>query len=136
MSLPLLPAVALLLLPVSAQAAAPVEAYPGPAFGHASPVTAITLVGIGADELDGLTVVGSRSGRHEGELRPLRAVRGAVFSPDEPFAQGERVHVTVGRRVRGAGGASSYTFRTSIPVAGSWKSPDAPPLLIDRKSVV
>ena len=129
MSLPLLPAVAL-LLPATAHAAAPVEAYPGPAFRHASPVTAITLVGIGADELDGLTVVGSRSGRHEGGLRPLRAVRGAVFSPDEPFAQGERVHVTVGRRVRGAGGASSYTFRTSIPVAGSWKSPDAPPLLM------
>ena len=129
MSLPLLPVVAM-LLPAPAQAATTVEAYPGPAFGHASPVTGITLVGLGAGELDGLAVVGARSGRHDGALRSLRAERGVVFTPDEPFAAGERVHVTVGHPVRGAGGASSYTFRTSEPVAGSWKSPEAPPLLM------
>ena len=129
MSLPLLPAL-VMLLPAPAGAAATVAAYPGPAFGHASPVTEITLVGVGADELDGLAVVGARSGRHDGALRPLRAERGVVFSPAEPFAAGERVRVDVGHPVRGAGGASSYTFRTSEPVAGSWKSPDAPPLLM------
>ena len=129
MSLPLLLPVT--LLPAApAQAATRVEAYPGPAFGHASPVTEITLVGVGADELDGLRVAGARSGRHDGALRPLRAGRGVVFSPAEPFAAGERVRVDVGHPVRGAGGASSYTFRTSEPVSGGWKSPDAPPLLM------
>ena len=80
-----------------------------------------------AGELGGLAVVGDAQRRATtGALRPLRAERGAVFTPDEPFAAGERVRVDVGHPVRGAGGASSYTFRTSEPGRGQLEEPGRP----------
>ena len=129
MSLTLLVLPALILPAAAARADATVSAYPGPAFRHASPTTEITLVGVAAADLGEISVVGGRSGAHEGTLRPLRALRGAVFTPDRPFVPSEHVQVTTDHRVRGAGGASAYSFRIASPVAGSWKSPSAPPLL-------
>ena len=120
---------ALLLLPPAADARAVIDAYPGPAFRHASPTTRITLAGVQAADLGAVSVVGERSGAHTGTLRPLRVLPGAVFTPDRPFAPDERVRVTTTHRVRGTGGAAAYHFRVASPVAGSWKSPLAPPLM-------
>jgi len=129
MSLTLMIVPALLLPASPARAGTVISVYPGPAFRHASPTTELTLTGVPAADLGGLSVVGERSGAHAGTLRPLRGVPGAVFTPDRPFAPSERVRVATDHRVRGARGASTFSFRVSVPVAGSWKSPSAPPLM-------
>ena len=115
---------------VDAAAAARVTAFPGPSWAFASPATELTFVGASAERLRGLTVVGSRTGRHEGRLRPLRVGAGAVFTPAAPFAPHERVTVELPVRVRLAGGRR-YTFSVARPVAGNWKSPNAPELVVD-----
>jgi Arylsulfotransferase (ASST) len=122
------------LLPASARAGAITAAYPGPGWSFASPATGITLTGVRPDELGGLSVTGSLSGPHPGTLRALAGGRGSVFTPRLPFAAGERVTVASGRPLGHARGRSSYSFRTAVPVAGSWKNPDAPPLLTRERS--
>ncbi len=86
-----------------------VSVYPNDRTLAASAGTTITLRGadLDLDELDGVTVVGSRSGYHEGrwDVHPDR--RGATFVPDRPFAPGERVTVDAGADVAGATDARS-----------------------------
>jgi hypothetical protein len=84
-----------------------VRVYPDHRTLAASPETAITLRGVGGDEVTGVEITGSRSGRHTGSWREHPDGNGAVFAPDEPFAHGERVTVDVGIDVAGAGGDSS-----------------------------
>jgi hypothetical protein len=57
----------------------------------ASPQTQISFLGVPADEIAHVTVVGSHSGRHGGKLESYASSPGASFLPSHPFAQGERV---------------------------------------------
>jgi hypothetical protein len=57
----------------------------------ASPQTQISFLGVPADEIAHVSVVGSRSGAHSGKLESYASSPGASFLPTHPFTQGERV---------------------------------------------
>lgn len=59
----------------------------------ASPLTQISFLGVPAQEISAISVVGSSSGRHSGQLRPYATAPGASFVPAHPFTQGEYVTV-------------------------------------------
>ncbi len=63
----------------------------------ASPQTQISFLGVPAKDLSAISVVGSKSGRHQGRLRSYDSAPGASFVPEHPFRPGEKVtvHVTV-----------------------------------------
>ncbi len=111
---------------LAAEASARVVAFPGPGWGFASPQTRLTLQGVSAGDIEGLTVTGSRTGRHDGSLHALRIGTGAVFTPSEPFAPGERVEVRLGRPVHGARGGS-FTFRIAEAARGRKRGAGAGP---------
>jgi hypothetical protein len=78
----------------------------------ASPRTQISFVGVSASDIKGVSVVGSRSGRHSGRLRSYASAPGASFLPNKPFVAGERVTaaaVLAGSR-RGASVRTSFTI--------------------------
>lgn len=60
----------------------------------ASPQTQISLLGVPASEIADVSVIGSRSGRHGGQLRSYVSNPGASFLPTHSFTQGERVMVS------------------------------------------
>src|SRR4051794_1528061 len=66
------------------------SAYPVPGTLTASARTAIAFRGGDARALGGVTVSGSRSGRHAGTLRAHSDGQGVSFVPNRPFAAGER----------------------------------------------
>jgi hypothetical protein len=81
-----------------------VSVYPNDRTLAASATTTITLRGadLDLDELDRVTVVGSRSGDHTGRWDVHPDQHGAAFVPDRPFAPGERVTVDAATHVAGA----------------------------------
>ncbi|HET8758675.1 MAG TPA: arylsulfotransferase family protein [Solirubrobacteraceae bacterium] len=95
-------------------------AFPGPGWDFASPQTAITF---SAGDPGAVQVVGSDSGPHTGRLHGLRGRPGAVFTPDRAFEPGERVTVTAGTRVVGAGGRT-FSFGVSRPAYAPHPTPD------------
>jgi hypothetical protein len=78
-----------------------VTVSPSPGSRDATPQTQISFLGVPAGELSGLSVVGSRTGRHLGRLSAYSNGDGASFVPSQPFAEGERV--TVRAKLRAAG---------------------------------
>jgi hypothetical protein len=79
----------------------------------ASPQTQISFLGVPASEITAVSVSGSRSGGHSGQLRSYASSPGASFVPARAFSQGE--HVTVSAVV----GPRGHTHRvgTSFTVA-------------------
>jgi hypothetical protein len=77
----------------------------------ASPLTQISFLGVPASEIAAVSVAGSRSGRHSGQLRSYVTSAGASFVPAQPFTQGERVTVSavVGPRGRTHKVGTSFT---------------------------
>ena len=55
----------------------------------ASPGTQISFLGVPANEIAQVSVVGSRSGGHSGKLRSYVSSAGASFLPSAGFSQGE-----------------------------------------------
>jgi outer membrane protein assembly factor BamB len=106
---------------MSARARPEISVYPGAATLAASPETTITFRGSDPDGLGDVTVTGSRSGRHPGRLVPHRDGDGVTFTPDRPFAAGERVTVDTGRRIAGA-----EDDRTSFVIANPSTLPPPP----------
>jgi len=90
----------------------PISAYPSPGTPTASKDTRISLVGLDLEDPGEIKVVGSKSGEHTGELKPLGSVEGVSFVPDEPFEPQETVTVTTDREVNGGEG-NSYSFQTA-----------------------
>lgn len=88
--------------PDPAGAAEPVSPFPLPGTGFASAATQISFRGSSQAELGPITVRGSRSGNHAGELREHSDAAGVSFLPDEPFEQGELVTVRTRGDVRNA----------------------------------
>lgn len=60
----------------------------------ASPRTQISFLGVPANEITQVSVVGSSTGAHSGKLRSYVSSVGASFLPTAGFAQGERVTVS------------------------------------------
>ena len=56
---------------------------PEPGALDAAPQTQISLVGVSAGDLSGVTVTGSRSGAHDGRLEPYSQGDGASFHPEQ-----------------------------------------------------
>jgi hypothetical protein len=81
----------------------------------ASPQTQISFLGIPAGSLSVQSVVGSRTGAHQGHLRAYSQGDGASFVPSSPFAAGERVTVRARARVGGASRAILDTFAVAKP---------------------
>ena len=90
----------------SSSESGPINAYPSPGTPTASNDTRISLVGLDIDDPGEIKVVGSKSGEHTGDLKPLGAVEGVSFVPDEPFQPQEKVTVTTDREINGGDGNS------------------------------
>jgi arylsulfotransferase ASST len=89
------------------------NAYVSPAPGTvtANPHTQISVLGVPAAQIRGVSVVGQHSGSHPGRLRAYSQGDGASFVPGTPLQAGERVSVhalVAGRRI-------SYGFRVDTP---------------------
>ena len=106
---------------MAARARPEISVYPGARTLAASPRTTITFRGVDPDGLGGVTVSGSRSGRHTVRLESHRDGDGVTVVSDRPFATGERVTVETGRRIAGANGG-----RTSFVIANPSAQPAAP----------
>ncbi|MFL5823064.1 MAG: arylsulfotransferase family protein [Solirubrobacteraceae bacterium] len=66
---------------------------PFPGTPDAAPGTDIIFSALAPSDLRSVSVVGSRTGAHAGHVSVLPAHGGAAFTPDRPFAPGERVEV-------------------------------------------
>src|SRR5579862_7168923 len=77
--------------PAASPAAAPppVTISPLPGTPDASPQTQISFLGVPAGDLSGVTVIGSRSGRHGGRLAAYANGEGASFLVARRFTPGE-----------------------------------------------
>ncbi len=84
---------ALLAACVLAPSAHAVTISPLPGTPDASPHTQISFLGVPPGEIHGISVVGSRSHTHSGQLHPYDSAPGASFVPDHGFSEGETVRV-------------------------------------------
>jgi hypothetical protein len=97
---------------------------PFPGTPDASPDSQIIFSSLSRSQLAGVTVSGSRSGRHAGRLEVMPAGAGTAFVPRRPFAPGERVTVsaTLGSapaaRAAGDPGARRLEFSFGTAVSG------------------
>ena len=92
-----------------------VEVSPEPDSDTANPDTQISFLGANAADIGEVSVVGSRSGHHDGHVSGYSQGGGGSFLPDKPFDAGERVSV---RAVIGAGAAGrrvEFGFRIDTP---------------------
>jgi hypothetical protein len=109
----------------SARAAAtPVAVYPSPGDRYEQPRTQITFRGIPVSQIGPIKVVGSKTGVHTGTVEADSDGDGGSFVPSEPFAVGEKVTVTSGLNVLGAGNG---TFSFSIERPGPNLVPEVLP---------
>ncbi len=94
-----------------------ISVVPVPGDNYAPAGTDLTFRGVSPSALAGLSVVGSKSGRHPGTLRAVQG--GSVFAPEQSFLPGERVTVHAPLLdVTGSPGAP-YTFATAGSVSRS-----------------
>ncbi len=84
---------AAILAVIAAQANA-ITISPLPGTRDASAQTQISFLGVPASEIRDISVVGSRSGAHNGRVEPYASEAGASFLPAHPFAAGEQVRVS------------------------------------------
>jgi hypothetical protein len=103
---------AVLAWTIAARARPEISVFPSARTLAASPTTTITFRGADPDELGDVEVSGSQSGRHSGRLQAQADGEGATFVPDRPFAAGESVTVSTGRRIAGVNDT-----RTSFTIA-------------------
>jgi len=103
---------------VAAAQTAVVAAYPSPATKYNLPGTQIAFRGIPANQIGQVTVSGSLTGAHTGQIESDSDGNGGSFVPGKPFAPGETVTVTTGLNVAGASnGSFSFTIvRPSRPI--------------------
>jgi hypothetical protein len=85
---------ALLAAGVLAPSAGAVTISPLPGTPDASPHTQISFLGVPPGEIHGISVVGSRTHTHSGQLHPYASAPGASFVPDKGFSEGESVRVS------------------------------------------
>jgi hypothetical protein len=99
----------------AAHAASPaVNVFPSPGSKAATPGTQIAFRGIPASQIGSIQVVGSKSGRHTGQIVPDSDGNGGSFLPSAPFSNSETVTVTTQLNVLGARNGD-FTFSTVTP---------------------
>jgi hypothetical protein len=103
----------------AALAGSRVTVSPAPDTRDASAQTQISMLGVPAGELAGVTVTGSRSGPHPGRLEAYQSEigqqgDGASFLPARPFAEGELV--TVHAEVIEAGRTIPFAWQFTVAV--------------------
>ena len=96
--------------------AADLAVIPFPGTPDAAPSSQIIFSTLRRAELRSVTVTGSRSGRHSGQLVALPASAGAAFAPARPFTPGELVHVSA-RLSELHASPVAFSFRIEIPVS-------------------
>jgi hypothetical protein len=115
----------------AALAGSRVTVSPGPGTRDASAATQISLLGVPANELSGVTVVGSRTGAHKGRLVAYSEGDGASFLPARPFAAGELVSVHADLSEGGRRLPFAWSFTVAVPdtagVAGGSPPPPVNP---------
>jgi hypothetical protein len=123
--------VAGLALGVTAAGAQAVTLSPLNGTPDASPHTQISFLGVPAGQISDVSVKGSRSGSHSGELRSYASAAGASFLPARGFSEGERVTVSavVGARGHAARVGASFTIArlVSFPLPAGRTPPAAKP---------
>jgi Arylsulfotransferase (ASST) len=97
----------------AALAGTPVQVSPAPETNTANPAAQISFRGVPASQIRDVSVVGSRSGAHAGQLRTYSQGDGASFAPATPFEAGERVavHAVVGAAAKPV----AFQFQTDTP---------------------
>ena len=115
-----------------------VDVSPEPESVTANPRTQISFLGVPASRISAVSVTGSRSGRHEGSLRPYSQGDGASFVPDEPFEAGEHVSVSASIAEGGRITEASFHFEvdTPYPTKGVALFPNPPADPADYQSFV
>jgi outer membrane protein assembly factor BamB len=104
----------------SSSSAKGLDVLPFPGTPDAAPGTNIDFPAASRAQVASVTAVGSRSGLHTGNLCAQPAGHGTAFSPDGPFAPGERVSVTATLRsaaaatASGAPGSEQISFSFSV----------------------
>jgi Arylsulfotransferase (ASST) len=101
------------------------DVLPFPGTPDASPTTSIAFPALEPSQIKAVTVTGSRSGRHVGQLAALPHGGGTAFTPSRPFTAGERVSVQAALGSPAAGIASgargathlSFSFTVAAPPA-------------------
>src|SRR4051794_12251025 len=99
----------------SALQADAVTVSPLPGSRDASPRTQVSFLGVTVRNLTVQSVVGSRTGPHDGRLAAYSQGDGASFVPARPFDEGERVAV----RARARAGGSWHEITDEFAVARS-----------------
>src|SRR5262249_36588797 len=89
-----------------------VAVYPLAGTPDASRLSEISFRDVKPDALGEIKVVGSKSGRHSGQLQPHSDGNGASFVPATAFTAGELVHVGAGVPLVGERNGS-ITFRVA-----------------------
>lgn len=104
--------------PASASAAVTVSPLPGTP--DAMPATQISILGTPASNIDSVTVTGSVSGLHSGQLQAYSSAQGASFLPDSGFEAGEEVDAVVALK-EGATIEDHFTIAHLAPPGGLLK---------------
>ena len=94
--------------------------FPEPGASAAGAATTISFRGAAPGELGAVSVVGDRSGAHDGSWIAHSDGHGASFDPATPFVAGE--HVTVHTQLN-VTGASNGTFSYTIATPGANNGP-------------
>ncbi len=98
----------------AAQAQPVVTVFPSPGTSFNLPGTQITFRGIPAAQLGSVSVVGSQSGTHTGQIAADSDGNGGSFLPAQPFTPGETVTVTTSQNIIGSH-AGSFSFKIENP---------------------
>jgi Arylsulfotransferase (ASST) len=108
-----------------------IDVSPAPETGTANPHTQISFLGTTVANLREVSVVGSKSGAHHGQLHGYFQRDGASFIPAQPFDPGERVLVraTIGPGNGGKRIAYGFAVDTPYPTAtvSAFPNPRAAP---------
>lgn len=112
--------------PATFDAGGSVSAFPVPGTPTASPNTTITLRGPGIDPAASVSVTGSKSGAHPGQLQLHPDGLGATFVPNTPFTPDEQVTVASTLPVRGSS-AGHYSFGIAHPAPFPARAIQPPP---------
>ena len=116
------------------------DVLPFPGTPDAAPATNIDFPAVSLAQVESVTAVGSRSGLHAGRLSAQPAGHGTAFSPQRPFAPGERVSVTATFRSAAAGNASGapgrkqLSFSFSVARPGSLEDRDDADARVNRRN--
>ena len=120
----------------AALAGTTVDVSPAPETGSANPRTQISFLGTPVADIRDVSVVGSHSGNHDGQLRGYSQGDGASFVPAQPFDSGERVsvHAVIGAGSAGKPVAFSFAVDTPYPIANTPPFPASPAAPSDYQS--